>query len=185
MIDTSRRAPLEKTYFPFCHRVSITGSFLIQTQIPCLLPLIAETPPGLNLYRSWVWCHSFCEFICVSGLLHLEGKTWYAWSHSSPLALMGCLLLLHLSLDLRGGFWWKHLIWDWVLQSLSLNIVQLWISVNSHLLPEASQVYTKALTSVYSSMSLGVILLLCSFNRITVLDFPQACDLASLRSWPL
>ena len=56
-----------------------------------------------------------------------------------------------------------------LMTSHSLNIVQLWISVNSHLLPETSLVYTKALTSVYSSMSLGVILLLVLLTNFIML----------------
>ena len=73
-----------------------------------------------------------------------------------------------------------------MLQSSSLSTCcpVVGLCVNSYLLQEeASMRSTEALNNGYSSVSLGAILLLCSFNKIIVVGFPNAKvhDLFSLR----
>lgn len=81
----------------------------------------------------------------------------------------------------RKRIWWRHPIYDWVLWSLSFYV---WpscgICVSFHLLQEeASLIRDKQGTDqcIYV-VSLGIILLLCSFIRKIVVGFP-------LGAWPI
>lgn len=118
---------------------------------------------GLDLYRPYACCHSFCEFRCASILLHLEN------------ALIIFPLLLHEFQSPWGEEHDEDILFKIECFKVShlLYIAYSWVSVSSHQLQEAS--LTRAEWDIdlwYSSMSLLVIFLLCSFSRMIVVGFP-------------
>lgn len=134
--------------------------------------LIAGTPSGLNLCRPRAHCHSLCEFIYASVLLCLEGTVSvksFITSKSYDLSVSSSTQIfepwgegfdegipfrtqcfrISRSLTLPNGcFCVIPYIWQ---EEVSL----MWIE--------------KGTDAWYSGMSLGVILLLCSFSRIIVI----------------
>lgn len=117
----------------------------------------------LNLYRSHACCHNFWVQMCitsvVSGGCCIFGVIYHLW------LLKSFYLLFHiesLSLEGRSVIKTSHLeLHD--PKSLILHIVQSWVSLLSAFHCKELQCwgFSNALICGYSSMSLGVMLLLC------------------------
>jgi hypothetical protein len=71
---------------------------------------------GLSLRRFWICCHSLSEFM------------WFSPAGSGRHGFLGithhksfCLLVHIDPWTLRGRVWWRHPMWDWVFQGLSVS----------------------------------------------------------------
>lgn len=120
---------IEENWFSFARRypLQMVSWLGVRICVPLLLSVGTQT----------------CVFYLsqyLSSCMHQHysvGKTLFAWSPPSPLTLKILWRLLpHGSPSLEGRAGRKTLIQDWVLSSSFT--VQLWVSVSSHLLQEAS-----------------------------------------------
>lgn len=124
---------LEKIIFFLCKWVSTGGSFFARNGSSCLVPpLSTGIPSDLDTQRPCAHCHSLCGFMCAPVLL--SRKTCLSLViHTLWLLLSFCLLFCILSRVQRYRVWWRHPIWDWVLQGLlSLTLLTLSNCGSSH-----------------------------------------------------
>lgn len=141
---------------------------LVRGKSSCLLSLLSTEI--LNLWRSYACSQSLCEFIGESVLLCLDNAVLI---HHLWLLQSSCLLF---PIDLwtsRGEINLKHLIWSWVLRSLSLS-VQLWVSVLITICCKKTLLWWGLIDILfyeYSSMSFRSHFILVSLYRMIVVGF--------------
>lgn len=177
VVDIPRKIPLEEAdlFFP-CQWVSNADSSLGRGENPCPFPL-AEPGPHLAWTRA-----SFLHAAIVSSYVRQSccvQKALFPYHHPWPSTLKIFLPPPpHASLCLRGSkaplMKIPHL-GPSASKSLPLHIVQLWVSLLAPVCSKKRRPWyriKRCLLCGYSSMTSGAILLLCSFSRIIVLDFP-------------
>lgn len=166
-----------KVTFSFPEAVS-TNSFLVRdgTLCPPTSPLSAGTLLGLTLTRCWACHHSLWVHMCIKPVV-------FPWS-----SLRSATLTLPASSSTCIQKPWGNANIKTSRLEMStpksftrypLSSVHLWVYY--YLLQEEVRVKWTRIRG-YRNMSLGVILLLCSFSRKRIVGFyPPAFDLTSLR----
>lgn len=111
-----------------CQWLSVAYSFLLGMGNSCSLPPVNVAIHFIEHVQ--VVC---AAIVSVSSYVSQEyvWKILFTWNHPSLLALIIIQFLCYIEpWALRGVLWWRHSIWEWVIEdSYSLHIVKLLVSM--------------------------------------------------------
>lgn len=129
---------IEENWFSLSQKLSVASSILSRSRTLYPLPLLhSGSLSGLSLCRSCISCQTISEFICLCALSNIENAIFLNYLLSLALIIFPLLFSID-SRALRGEVMisTSHLELNNSKVSLSVHVVQLWVSVNHHQLEE-------------------------------------------------
>lgn len=146
---------LEKSKFSFANGINWVFASELGWGLVSTSPFSSRTPSSSDPVHTT----PVSQLICPPALLYGENSFQ--------------LFFCRVSWAPKGGIWWRYPIGDWVFQGLVLSAD--WLALGLCICPICCRrkllLWWLSKANIYSRISLGVSLLLCSFSRAVVFGF--------------